>query len=977
VIHRDLTPRNVMVGAFGEVQVMDWGLAKVLKEVPAAEAGGAEASAIATVRTGSPGLSSRAGDVLGTPAYMAPEQARGEVDQLDERTDVFGLGGILCVILTGQPPYRGTGRVEVEIQAARGELAGAVARLQASGADGDLVRLATDCLAAERGRRPRNAGEVAQAVAAYLAGVQERLRRAELERAEALARAEVEQRERQAAEAKARAERRARRLTLALASVGFLLVGLVAAGAWYIGQQQAEEERRSASVREEGVRRAARLEADLAEFGKHLGQVAPEEALAKGHLLDLAQKALELAESRLDGLAGESLPQRVGQAREDLRRLRREQEMLARLDEARIQLVLVRRGQDPLDRVGASRLFGQAFRWYGIDVERLDPGEAARRVRSSPLRARLVDALDFWARVRFWPPARATRKEAARLLAVADKADPSAWGRRLRKAAQQKDAKTVRRLAEVAKREGISTPRAVLLAWDLLHANLHKEALEVLEQARVRHANDFWIYVTLASVCWLATPARAEDVARFDAPGGPAGLRLFLATPPRAEEAARYWTAAVALRPKSAIARASLGNALAAQKKWAAAVAAHREAIRLKPDFVEAHAGLAIALGGQNKLAAAVAASREAVRLKPDSAEVHSTLGVALAAQNKPAAAVEAFKEAIRLKPGLVEAHYNLGRALMERNELDAAVKAFRRAIVLSPQTPVAHYNLSLVLLKQNKLREAALAARRAILLKPDDPYLHYYLGLVRQDQIRLAEAEAAYREAIRLKPDYPQAHCNLGAILQLRGRFAESLVAYRRGHELGSKIPGWRYPSAGWVRTAERFVELDKKWPGILKDDTLLKNAAERVWLAKLSLLKRWHSTASGIYADVFAGKPSLAEDTQAAHRYDAACAAALAGTSRGEDPVKPDDKERIRWRKQALDWLRAELAVRAKQLRSWWPEQAKQARWALQYWQRDPDLAGVRDEAALAKLPEDERKKWQKLWADVANLLKSAQPK
>src|SRR4029453_1055533 len=89
VIHRDLKPGNVMVGGFGEVQVMDWGLAKVLGKAEE------KAAAVRTTRTAE-GDESQAGSVLGTPAFMAPEQARGEVDRLDERADVFGLGAVLC-----------------------------------------------------------------------------------------------------------------------------------------------------------------------------------------------------------------------------------------------------------------------------------------------------------------------------------------------------------------------------------------------------------------------------------------------------------------------------------------------------------------------------------------------------------------------------------------------------------------------------------------------------------------------------------------------------------------------------------------------------------------------------------------------------------------------------------------------------------------------------------------------------------------
>src|SRR5262249_53224624 len=135
---------------------------------------------IATLRSGPDAERSRAGAVMGTPAYMAPEQARGEVATLDERADVFALGSMLCEILTGGPAFTGPDTAAILRRAARGETAEAAQRLDSCGAGPELITLATDCLAPEREGRPRDASAVASRVNAYLAGVQQRLRAAEI-----------------------------------------------------------------------------------------------------------------------------------------------------------------------------------------------------------------------------------------------------------------------------------------------------------------------------------------------------------------------------------------------------------------------------------------------------------------------------------------------------------------------------------------------------------------------------------------------------------------------------------------------------------------------------------------------------------------------------------------------------------------------------------------------------------------------------
>lgn len=120
VIHRDLKPANIMLGDYGEVLVMDWGLAKSLK-IKRTDTGPEFAGFAGTESSATP-ESTMAGTILGTPAYMSPEQATGRVDDLDGRSDIYALGAILFQILHLRPPYRGQKAVQIVAKVQRGDI---------------------------------------------------------------------------------------------------------------------------------------------------------------------------------------------------------------------------------------------------------------------------------------------------------------------------------------------------------------------------------------------------------------------------------------------------------------------------------------------------------------------------------------------------------------------------------------------------------------------------------------------------------------------------------------------------------------------------------------------------------------------------------------------------------------------------------------------------------------------------------------
>src|SRR5262249_11194013 len=153
--------------------------------------------------------------------------------------------------------------------------------------------------------------------------------------------------------------------------------------------------------------------------------------------------------------------------------------------------------------------------------------------------------------------------------------------------------------------------------------------------------------------------------------------------------------------------------------------------------------------------------------------------------------------------------------------------------------------------------------------------------------------------------------------------------------------------------------------------------DVAERLALAGLcGHHKHLYAAAARLYTGAFTVDPTAAEDLRAGHRYNAACFAALAGCGKGNDAAQLDDAERARWRQQALAWLRADLTLHSKQL-----EGAKslkvrmEVQRTLRHWQRDPDLAGLRDESALSQVPEVEPEAWRHFWGEVQRLLDRAE--
>jgi serine/threonine-protein kinase len=1043
VIHRDLKPANIMVGAFGEVQVMDWGLAKVLAEGGVADEEKAsreyqrpeDVTTIRTARssgtTGSLGTDTEAGSLLGTPAYMPPEQANGDVANLDRRADVFGLGAILCEILTGKPPYVGRSSEEVRRKSCNGDLADANARLDRCGADRELIALTRACLSPEAMDRPKDARAVADGLSAYLDGVQERLRQAELAQAQA--------------RAKAIEEAKRRRLILALAATVLLAVTLAGSGWLWVKN---ERDARAAQVTRD-VNDALNQATALREKAK---TATTGNAALFAQAREQAQRALVLVEN---GPADTEMKDQVQRLQSELDEEEKDRTLVAALDAARLAQSELAAGQSRFALERAVPKFQEAFRAYGLAAGGVEPAEAAQRIRQRPqaVREAIVAALDEWDNLAANPNLRITEPHRKWLRAVLEAAEPDdGWTRRVRAARRETDG-VQRQAALEALAKSADAARVPARALTQLAGQLRPDQkAELLRRAQRHYPADFWVNHNLGMALKEVTPPERDDAIRFltaavalqpDSPGCRVNLGNALKDKGLVDEAIACHKKAIELDGQYATAHNNLGTALQRKGQLEEAIAAYKKAIELDPTYVYAHNNLGTALQSKGQCDEAIACFRKAIDLDPRFAGAHSNLGTALVDKGQRDAAIACFRKAIDLDPKFAGAHSNLGGALNSKGQVDEAIACLRKAIALDPDNAEAHYNLGLALKDKGQVDEAIACYHKAIALNPRDDKPHHNLGIALIGEGHVEEAIASYRRAIALNPrdakclsnlgaaldrkglvdesiachrkaievdpNYLHAHYNLGLAMETKGEFDAAIVCYRKvieldpksakalgalGHALLAKgkyaeardasaralelLPEKHYLRARTsqqFQECERLLRLEERLPRLLRGKDKVNSPQEGLEIARICFARRLYAAATGFLAEAFAADAKLADDLRAGHRYDAACYAALAAAGQGEDAAKLDDKDKTRLRKQALDWLRADLDLRRKQLEAGKPADRAAVQQQIKHWQQDRDLAGVRDKDALAKLPSPERAAWEKLWADVAMLFKMSE--